>query len=293
VKTSVGLLVAIASLAGARLAHESVAGNESIGITGEPFAPSASAAPIMCAGYRELAADLLFVRLTTYFGGRYNTASGVASLAEAIVALDPSFHRIYEFGARAITIAASGIDQRAYWRAIAILEAGMKQFPDDWRLLYAAGEAYIIDLQTKDPAQRRQWDERGAMLLESATRKPGAPSDSAVTVAQLRTRLGQHERAVQGLREMMLVTNDKSAQDRILDQLAKLEKVDATALAVELLEARRQFDVAWMRDRPAVTPTMYVLLGRPIVPGFNLTDLATGGRDLIGAEPLEKLEPLE
>jgi len=40
------------------------------------------------------------------FGGTDSTADGVAALAEAINALDPRFKRPYEYGARAVTVAA-------------------------------------------------------------------------------------------------------------------------------------------------------------------------------------------
>ena len=55
--------------------------------------------------------------MTGYFGGADSTSKGVAALVEAIVALDPRYHRPYEYGARAITIALSGVDQRSYLRA--------------------------------------------------------------------------------------------------------------------------------------------------------------------------------
>ena len=46
-------------------------------------------APLLFLGYREVAADILFVRLRGYFGGYQNDAEGIASLCEAIVELDP------------------------------------------------------------------------------------------------------------------------------------------------------------------------------------------------------------
>ena len=51
-------------------------------------------------------------------------------------------------------------------------------------------------------------------------------------------------------------------------------------------------EAAWHATRPAVPATMFVLVGPPIAPGFDLADLATGGRDVIGSEGFERLEPL-
>jgi len=246
----------------------------------EPFTPSPAVAPFVSLGYRELTADLLLARLMPYFGGTENTAEGVAGLCEAIVAVDPQFRRIYEWCARAMTLARRGVDQRTSLRAIALLEAGIRELPDDWRLPYTAGQIYMLDLQTDDPAQRRAWNERGAALIEAAIRKPNAPAGAATTAAVLRTKLGQRQRAIDGLREMLLITSDDDARRRILDKLAELSHAGADELAAELLEARRRFEAAWARDRPAVPASMYLLIGPRPEPGFDLRELATGGRDL-------------
>lgn len=246
----------------------------------------------MALGFREVGADLLWIRLTGYFGGPDSTADGVASLVEAINALDPRYERPYEYGARAITIAQHGVTQQSYERSVAILEHGMNEFPEDWKLPMLAGQIYTQDLETKDPAQRRAWDERGTLLTESAIRKPGAPTDAATWVAFMQTKLGQRDRAVKDLRELILVTRDESSRQALLEKLAKLVDSDADEVAAEVFEERKRFDSMWKRDRPSITPEMYILLGPRIRPGFDMTDLATGGLDLQTVAPPEKLEPL-
>jgi hypothetical protein len=259
----------------------------------EPFAPSPGAAPYVSLGYREMAADLLWIRLTGYFGGDRNTAAGIGGLVDAITALDPMYHRVYEWGARAMTLAHEGVDQSTYEHAIAVLDRGMKAFPDDWRLPYLAGQIYTQDLETKDPAQRRAWDEKGTLLIESAIRKPGAPAEAAEWAAVMRTKLGEHERAVRELREMLLVTEDSKARDALIKRLAALENTNADELAAEILETRKRFTAQWQRERPSLPASMYILLGPHIPAAFDMTDLATAGHDLIGSQPIEKLEPVE
>jgi len=285
--------VAVLAIAGARLARDAAEDRAPKVIADEPYAPAPDTAPLVTLGYRELFADLLFLRLKGYFGGQENTANGVAGLVEAIVALDPQYHKVYEWGARAITLAGRGVHNAAYLRAIAVLDAGARAFPDDWKLPYLAGEIYSQDLQTTNPVERHAWDERGTLLTESAIRKPNAPVEAATWAATMRTRLGQHQRAVDGLREMLLVTDDASARARLLSKLADLEEASANELASDLLDARRRFEAAWLAARPAVPFTMYLLLGPPLRRSFDLGDLATGGRDLVGTQPVERLEPLE
>ncbi len=59
-----------------------------------------------------------------------------------------------------------------------------------------------------------------------------------------------------------------------------------------MLTARKAFETAWKAERPAVKPSMYLVVGAPPRPGFNLDDLATGGRDLMTFKEFEQLEPL-
>jgi hypothetical protein len=293
VRIAVVLTVAALSFAGARLARSVARYQLPPEVTSAPFAPSPGAAPFLSLGYRELLADIMFVRLRAYFGDADSFADNVAELVEAVVAVDPEFHRSYELGARAMTLAKHDVDQATYLRAIAVLEQGMARFPTDWRLPYLAGQIYSQDLQTTDPAQRRAWDERGTLLVESAIRKPGAPAEAAEWAAVMRTKLGQHERAVQGLREMLLITSDIKVQKSLLERLAKLENETSLELAAEVLEQRRRFDQAWQSNRPLITQTMYVLVGPRTAPGFDLADLASGGRDVVGSEAFERLEPVE
>jgi tetratricopeptide (TPR) repeat protein len=286
----VALAVAAVALVGARFAREAAGATKDVG--NEPYAPSPTSAPLVSLGFREVTADLLWIRLTGYFGSPDATSDGVAAIVEAIVALDPNYHRPYEYGARAMTI-ARGATQASYLRALAVLEKGITIFPDDWKLPYLAGEIYTQDLVTKDPAQQRAWDERGTRLTESAIRKPGAPVEAATWVAFMQTKLGQRDRAIRDLRELLLVTRDDSARQALVDKLAKLSDSDSAEIAAEVFEQRKLLDAKWQHDRPMIPPTMYILLGPHPQPGFDMTNLATGGRDLVTTAPPEKLEPLE
>lgn len=285
--------IAAAAFAGTRVARDAAEAEAPRLFEDEPYAPAPATAPLVTLGYRELVADLLFLRLKGYFGGSETTANGIASLVEAIVALDPQYQEIYEWGARAITLAQRGVDNDAYQRALAVLDAGGRAFPTDWKLPFLAGEIYAQDLQTKDPAQRRAWDEKATLLTESAIRKPNAPAEAATWAATMRTRLGQHQRAVDGLREMILVTNDEKARARLLTKLADLEHGSANELASELLDERKRLEARWLAARPTVPLGVYLLIGAPLPARFDLASLATGGHDVVGADEVEKLEPLE
>jgi hypothetical protein len=258
-----------------------------------PYTPSAGAAPFVSLGYREALADVLYVRFRAYLGEYNGTrADSLAALGEAITTLDPRFVRVYDQAANAITVAERGATQDDLWRAIHLLERGMQEFPREWALPYLAGQIYLQDLKTDDATQRRDWDERGTLLVESALRKPGAPLTAAKWAAFLRTKLGQQQRAIDGLKELLVITNDESARKQLIESLEKLTKGN-DELVQEALEMRKQFVDAWRRERPTVPATMYLLIGARPTMTFDMADLATGGHDIVGADYKEPLEPLE
>lgn len=291
VRTALLLLVALAAIVAARFAREAAGAMRSEEMTSAPFAPSPRAAPFISLGYRELAADLLMFRFVGYFGANDSTPQASAALAESIVALDTKLRHTYEFGALAMTDARRPPDPALQHRALALLETGMREFPNYWRLPYIAGSIYLVELQSSDPAQRREWDEKGSLLIESASRKPGAPRDLALQAAALRTKLGQKERAIASLKEMILITTDPKTREALLEQLARVTAEQSNDIVAELLEARRDFDRRWRRERPAVPATFYVLIGPPLGESFDLEDLAAGGT-VVGTEGFEQLEPL-
>jgi hypothetical protein len=287
----IGAIAAVAGAQGVRVLAKAEYDDKRLD---EPYAPSPESASMMSLGYREMAADLLFFRLVGYFGDSKATAPGVAGLVEAIVALDPEYRKIYLWGGHAILAARRERSNELSMRAIRILEAGANRYPDEYKLPELAGEAYLFDLavkpvdEKKDPngaalakAQRREWDEKAAHWLEIAVRKPNAPAGSATMAAQLRTKLGQKQRAIDSLRELILITDDQSAREKLFDKLAELEHSDASDVAAELIGARKQFETAWRHDRPEMRPSLYVIVGPTPQPGFALADLATGGRDLV------------
>ncbi len=283
--------VGVAALAGARVAREVVVEQTVATVEEPPYAPSARLSPFVSLGYRELFADLLWVRMRGYFGGEKSTAAGVADLAMAVAASDPHFKPVYEKGALAITADRAQVDSAALGRALELLEQGMQTYPDDWKLPLLAGQIYLIDLKTSDPAERRAWDEKGALLLESAVRKPNAPQTAATVAATVRTKLGQQERAVQNLRELAITTTNEESRKNLLLKIAELENADVDAIAIEIDVDRRAFEKRWHAERPAISATNYVVIGPRLSPSFDLGDLATGGRDLIEAPP-EELPPL-
>lgn len=257
----------------------------------EPYVPSPAAAPYITLGYRELGADLLWIRGLAYFGSDDGaTSPGIQHLIATIAALDPAFEEPMSWGSLAMWSITMQPTQADYLRIIELLEAAMQRFPKNYRLPQRAGEIYALRLTSDDPAQVRAWKEKGAALLAKAVRLPDAPKTLGTYVAHLQTELGQRDKAIRDLRELVLYTSDAEVRNRLVAKLAKLTEASSDTIAYELDVERERFEEAWRRDRPEMSAAMYAVMGPAIPPWFDPADLYEP--EVPTVEPIEPLPPL-
>ena len=253
-----------------------------------PYAPSAGAVPYVSLGYREVMADLMWIRALAYFGSdEQTTSAGVRHLVQGIAALDPAFEEPMSWGATAMQSLTMRPTQDDYLAVIAILEQAMQRFPNNYRLPQRAGEIYALRLQSDDPAQKRAWKARGAALLSRAVHLPGAPKSLGTYVAHLETELGQRDKAIRDLRELIQYTSDAATRKRLVDKLAKLSAQSSAALDYELDVERARFDQAWNRERPELPAAMFAVIGPALPNWFDPIELSAPDEP-----PLPAIEPL-
>ena len=250
-----------------------------------PYAPSAAAAPFLVAGYREFAADLLWIRTVGYSSSGEDSSDGDAALVDAIDALDPRYEEIYKSGAARITLAKYGVNEQSFLEAARLLEQGSRLFPDNWKYPFDAGQIYVLDLaflkKKDDPQRERAYNELGVHWLEHAVRLPGAPASAATLAATMQSKMGRTQQAIDSLRTIILTTDSEDLRHRLYEQLAKLEHQSEGDLRFTLREERKAFLDLWQHDRPALPASMYLLLGPHANPSVDIADFVSI-RDLIG-----------
>lgn len=235
--------------------------------------PAPRLARVMSLGYGELAADLAWARTLVYYGEGLDKGSSLAyvdPLLEVVNALDPSFYPAYRWGAYATTYRKGTATQEEFEASVRVLERGLARFPEDWELHWLYGLRLAYDLKSDDPAVMARNRDLAASHMETAMRLPGAPADLALTAASLRTRLGQKDRALRELREMILTTDDPKARARLEARYGELASEAQRTLVSEAatrLERERQTAL------PFAPPTFYILLG-PRPPRLGLEELA-------------------
>ena len=117
-------------------------------------------------------------------------------------------------------------------------------------------------------------------------RKPNAPARYASLAAAFRTKLGQKERALRNLQEMILTTKDEKARFALLEKLRK--GYMAPNLADELERATHRLEDEWKANMPWAPPAFYFIMGDRPSPVIDFDKLATE-RDLFGANPDDAL----
>jgi tetratricopeptide (TPR) repeat protein len=160
-------------------------------------------------GYEGLLADIYWTRAVQYFGYRrhydahnYNL---LAPLLEITTALDPHLIVAYHFGASFLADdPPNGAGEPK--RAIQLMEHGIQNNPNDWKLYYDLGFVYYMNL--KDYPKAAEAFARGAKV-------PNAHPFLRVLAAQMAEHAGEYETA-----RMIWTATYQNSQDRQIRQNA-------------------------------------------------------------------------
>jgi hypothetical protein len=184
------------------------------------YLPSGRQTKALTLGFSNLAADVLWVRAVSYFGGHMLTDREYPWLYRILVqvtTLDPPFTYPYIFGGAALALRAESGGE-----SIAMLSRGLKNYPGDWRYPFYIG--FNAFYNQRDP-------ERAAHLMRYAASLPGSPEYLPRLAASLMAESGRLEAAIRFLETMAEGARDKAARASIL---AKIEDLRANRLPESL-----------------------------------------------------------
>ena len=188
----------------------------------------------MSLGLDGLVADIYWIRTVQYFGGKLyeNQEAGsntrdirmelLAPLLNIIVRLDPHHMSAYRFG-------AIFLPERDLPAAIDLLERGIRENPDEWRLYQDLGFIYW---QSGDYAKAAEWYERGS-------RVPGALWWMRDLAGVMKIRGGSRETA-RIIYEGYLSSEDETIRAQALGRLKQLRSLDERDAINDLLDRYKQ-----------------------------------------------------
>ena len=230
------------------------------------YLPSGDYLRMASLGYRELAADLLWLQTIQVMGERKLSEEEGHWLYDAvdrITTLDPKFVRAYEAGSHALCILVVMPEE-----SNRLLEKGMQHNPQEWKLPFLLGINYYFELAD---------DEKAAEAMAKAARLPGAPQGIARLAAKLFVSAKSPQQAVELLAKVYEETSDENVR-KMLEVRLKESLVERDIQILE--QAISRYQAKYMR-RPERLENLVepgVLQELPTEPfgGHYLYELATG-----------------
>jgi hypothetical protein len=167
-------------------------------------------------GYDGLLACIYWTRAVQYFGYRHHSFAAsynlLAPLLEITTHLDPHLLVAYEFGTSFLAPQPPhGAGQPD--RAIELMEYGIQNNPDNWKLYYDLGFVYYMEL--RDYKKAAETFERGSQV-------PNAHPFLKVMAAQMAQHAGEYETARMLWSATYQTTQDKQIRDNAVEHLRAL-----------------------------------------------------------------------
>ena len=221
--------------------------------------------PVMSLGYREAAADLIWMRALVYYGEEFEHQGQVRyaiDYAEAALELDPYFRAVYSWIRVASAYHPTGIAIDDIRRSIAIMESGVALFPDDGQLAWQTGAQilyeYLPQLKgTERAKEKARLQAHAEDYLDRAARLGAGPPWLSITNASHLLRLGQTSQAIAHLEETYGLVRDPSVRQQIAIQLSRLR---SQAASEGFIAANQQFDKEHDAEFPYTSAELYVFL---------------------------------
>jgi hypothetical protein len=228
VQTSYGLLLAALLTASTMLVRRVDRVRDDEPLQEVLYIPSPSVVKRMSLGYSGLLADIYWTRVVQYFGTKHKAKAKqyliLEPLLEMTTTLDPKLLPAYQFGS--VFLAQKPPEGAGDPLAAArLVEKGIRENPQSWRLYYDLGYLYWLEL--KYPGKAADAFDRGAKI-------PGAHPWMRVMAAALAAHAGETETATYMWTNILNSTDDANLRANAINRLRCL-RVDSE---VKLLQDR-------------------------------------------------------
>lgn len=190
------------------------------------YIPSPKVVKRLSLGYSGLLADIYWTRVVQYFGSKHRAKAKQYLILEPLLdmttTLDPQLLPAYEFGS--VFLAQKPPEGAGDPAAAArLVEKGIRQNPQAWRLYYDLG--YIYWLEMKDSAKASDAFERGSKV-------PGAHPWMRVMAAALAAHAGETETATYMWTNILNSTEDRELRANAINRLRCL-RVDSDVTVLQ------------------------------------------------------------
>ena len=225
----------------------------------------------MSLGYDGLLADIYWTRAVQYFGGRHHVGAKhydlLAPLLEVTTGLDPHLLVAYDYGSNFLApMPPNGAGKPQ--RAIQLVEYGIANNPDQWKLYYELGFIYYMEL--KDYAGAADAFTRGSQI-----------PNSHPFLKILAGKMAEHAGEIETARIMWSATYQTSTQSAIKANAAahlRALQVNEDVTNLEALVQRYRQKAGHLPDSFSEMQLAGMLRGMPVDPLGHPYKLTKDGR---------------
>lgn len=176
------------------------------------YLPSGNYLRTLSIGNPSFLGDLIMARALTYFGSHYYQRGykyeWLYHLFDVLTDIDPYNKESYLIGARLLTLVDVNLSNK-------LLEKGMKNHPDYWKIPELIGFNYFYHL--KEP-------EKAAKYYEIASNLPSHPPYVPSLAGKFYSEIGMFDEAIKVLRNFYETTENKRLKEDFREQIEELEQ---------------------------------------------------------------------
>jgi tetratricopeptide (TPR) repeat protein len=175
------------------------------------YLPKGNYLRVAVLGYRQIAADLLWLKAVQHLGELKQAANGYVSayhVTDVVTDLDPKFLFAYQATGTVLSIWGERLNE-----SIAILKKGVIHNPDDWHLPFMLGYNYFFELC--DPGS-------AATYFRVASELPGAPTYLPKLAARMTVEAGDPAAAFEFLQRLHQQVRDERVREALENRMKEV-----------------------------------------------------------------------
>jgi len=206
--------------------------------------PPPSQLKVMDLGYHAATVDMLWAKLLVEYGIHHQEKRAFPDLEkymDAILGLEPRYAPLYRYGASMIVYRPPRGYEPDARRARALLERGIRERPDDWRVWQEYGDflAFVAPSFLGNEEEIAVWRGEGAEALMRAL-SLGGDAKRAMSAAAILGKRGERDAQIRQLEKTYAMTDDEDDKQRIAAQLAALQDNRESDHKLETVERHRR-----------------------------------------------------
>lgn len=175
------------------------------------YLPKGEYLKVAVLGYRQIAADLIWLKAVQHLGERKQTAEGYLwayRAVDVLTDLDPQFTMAYQAAGTILGVWAGRVQE-----SIAILTKGMRHNPEVWQLPFLVGYDYFYELCDTASA---------APYLQVASQLPGAPGYLPKLAARMTVESGDPDAALEFLKRLYDQVEDERLREPLTQRMKEV-----------------------------------------------------------------------